>query len=425
MLNKQIAKIFKDMSFLFEMEEISFKPRAYQNAANSLEALAEEAAEIYKREGLVALQKIPDVGRGIAEKIEEDLKTGKIKEHEALKNNMPVDIEELRGVEGLGPKMIKIIYKKLGVKNLDELYLAAKNGKLRALPRFGEKLENNILNAAEFKIRHKKEDVLSEEAVDAEMKKMLSGVVGLKDIKGDLQLQTSWSDGANLIYEMAERAAGLNYEYIAITDHTKSLTVAQGLSGKDLLRQAEEIKSMNQKFAKENKPLKIFCGAEVNINKDGTLDIKDKVLSRLDFVGASIHSHFRLGRAEQTNRLIRVMENKNIDIIFHPTGRAVGRRAPIDIDFGEFFVAAAKTKTILEINGHPGRLDLHEEHIRAAKKFGVKFIINTDAHSAREMDFMKYGVYLARRAGLAKKDILNTFSPAEFEEIIRKSKNER
>lgn len=188
-----------------------------------------------------------------------------------------------------------------------------------------------------------------------------------------------------------------------------------------LLRQMKEIEKINKAFSVKRLAFRILTGAEVNIKKDGSLDIDDDTLAKLDVVGAAIHSHFRLSKKEQTERLIRAMEHPHVDIIFHPTARVVTRREPIELDREAIMKAAKRTGTVLEIDAHPWRLDLKDDHIRMALAFGVKLVIDTDAHSAAELRYLEYGIAQARRAGATKKDILNTLPVDEFlKELKRK-----
>lgn len=424
MFNKTLAKIFREFAFFLEMENIPFKPRAYEKAANSFKYLNYDIKEIYKKKGNEALLEIENVGHGIAKKIIEYIKTGKIKEYEKFKKKYPIDIDALNKIEGIGVKIIKLLYEKLKIKNINELKKAAKIGILKKLPHFGEKLETKILKSIEFQKKS-----VSKIPLDYEIKKIelntLPNIIKLKDIKGDLQIQTNWTDGTNSIEEIAEYARNLKYKYIAITDHTKSLAMVHGSDEKKLLKQIKKIELLNLKLQTKNYKLKILSGAEVNILKDGSLDINDKILEKLDFVGGAIHSHFHLNASEQTKRLIKVMENKHIDIIFHPTARVINKRAPIEFDLEKIFKTASKTKTILEINAHPSRLDLKEEHIKLAKKIGVKFMINTDAHSVLDMNLMKYGIFLAQKELLSKKDVLNTLPINKLLKILKKPKEKR
>jgi len=561
MMNQEIAKILYEVAQYLEMKEIPFKPRAYEKVAHSVEALEEDIADIYKKGGVKALQEISGVGKAIAERIEEFLQTGRVKSFERLKKEIPVNIEALTAIEGVGPKMVKKFYEKLGVKTVSDLEKAAKKGKIRKLEGFKEKTEENILKGIEFlklssgrfllgdilplmreiearlsklkevkkaalagSIRRWKETVgdgdiqvvsnkpekvmdffislpeviniyakgktkssvklkngmnidlrvVPEKSFGAAMqyftgdkyhnihlrqiaikkgyklneygvfrgKKQIAGktekevykVLGLdwippemrvnsgeiavaqqnklpklidyQDLKGDLQVQTDWTDGANSIEEMAKEAQRLGLEYIAITDHTKYLAMTGGLDERRLLRQMAYIDKLNIKF--KSKKFRILKGAEVNILKGGGLDIEDEVLAKLDVVGAAVHSHFNLSQDEMTKRIIRAMENPNVDIIFHPTGRIINRRKAYDLDIDQIIKVAKKTKTALEIDAYPDRLDLKDEHIRKCVEAGVKLAIDSDAHNILHMKHLEYGIAQARRGWAEKKDIINT-----------------
>ena len=574
MKNQELAKILFEFAELYDMQEIPFKPRAFERASEALTALDRDVEDIYKKEGLKGLQEIPAVGRGIAERIEEYLKTGRVREYNALKKKFPVDIAGLSSIEGVGPKLIKLLYQKLKIKNVSELEKAAKAGKLRVLPRMGEKLEKKILKGVEFKkegggrfalgeilplareirerllkikgveavelagsLRRWQETIgdldilaISEEpekiadyfskmpevqhvyahgdtkvmvrlnppaggGIDADLrvvpaqsfgaalqyftgnkdhnvevrkiaikkgyklneyglfkgKKVVAArteeeiyeklgmetpppelrlnrgeveaaiahklpkLIGYGDLRGDVQIQTSWTDGKNSIEEMVEEAEKIGHGYIAITDHTKSLAMTGGADEKKLSKQMAEIDKIQKKFP----GIKILKGAEVNILKDGTLDIKDEVLAKLDVVGAAVHSLFNLSKAEQTKRIIKAMENPHLDILFHPTGRIINRRKPYEVDIEAIIKAAKRTGTILEIDAHPWRLDLKDEHIKMAREAGVKMVIDTDAHSVSELHYLEYGIAQARRAWCAKKDIINTLPLKEFMKALK------
>ena len=202
--------------------------------------------------------------------------------------------------------------------------------------------------------------------IEAALKNKLPKLIGYADLKGDLQIQTSWTDGRNSIEEMAREAEKLEHEYIAITDHTKALAMTGGSDETKLLRQMAEIDKINKKFHASGFKVHVLKGAEVNILKDGTLDIKDEVLAKLDIVGAAVHSLFNLSKAEQTKRIIKAMENPHLDILFHPTGRIINRRKPYEVNMEAVIKAAKRTGTILEIDAHPWRLDLKDEHIKMA-----------------------------------------------------------
>ncbi len=560
--NREIAKILFEMAAFFEMQEVEFKPRAYEGAALGIESLDEEVVTLYKTGGLKRLMEIPGVGKGIAEHLEELYKTGHFKEYEALKKKVPVRISELVAIEGVGPKMVKVLWEKLGIRNLLDLERAARAGRVRKLPHFGIKSEEKILKGIAFlkqsggrrimgtllpevrqweetirafpdvekitvagSIRRRKEtigdidivvvssrpakmmerfltlpdishvygkgltkmNVKLKNGLDADVrvvppesfgaalnyftgsknhniklreiaikkgfklneyglfrdKKMVAGkteeeiykrlgleyiepemredtgeiegarlgalpkLVGYKDLKGDLQVQTDWTDGEDTIERMAEAAQECGLEYIAITDHTKSLAMTSGADEKKLLRQKEVIEKLDTKFRVQG--FRILTGAEVNIMKDGSLDIADAVLRKLDVVGAAVHSHFKLSRDEQTKRVIRAMENPHVDIIFHLTGRIINRRGPIEINIKEVIKVAKQTGTVLEINAYPDRSDLKDEYIRMCVEAGVRMAINSDAHAAGHFKYLEHGIAQARRGWATRRDIINAW----------------
>jgi DNA polymerase (family 10) len=245
--------------------------------------------------------------------------------------------------------------------------------------------------------------------IEAAQAGKLPDLIGYDDLRGDLQTQTTWTDGANSIEEMAAAAQRLGREYIAITDHTKGLAM-MGADEKQLRQQMKAIDKLN----KQLKDFTVLKGAEVNINKDGTLDIDDETLAQLDVVGVAVHSHFNLSRAEQTRRVIRAMENPNADIFFHPTARVIQKREPIDLDIEAVIAAAKRTGTILEIDAYPERLDLKDEHVRKAIAAGVKLAIDTDAHSVNHLGYLHFGIATARRGWATRADVVNALPVRAF-----------
>jgi DNA polymerase (family 10) len=234
-------------------------------------------------------------------------------------------------------------------------------------------------------------------------------LVDYGSLKGDLQVHSENSDGTATIEEMARGAKAFGLDYIAITDHTKSLTIAGGLEEQELLEQADRITQLNDSLGKE---FRILSSAEVNILKDGSLDISNTVLDKLDIVGAAIHSHFNLPIETQTERLIKAANNPNVDILFHPTGRIINRRAGYPVDIERVIDVAKDTETVLEIDAHYDRLDLKDEHVRRAIKEGVKLVVDSDAHHPIHYSFLTFGVAQARRGWAMQSDILNTL-PAD------------
>lgn len=568
MKNQEIAQIFYEIAGFLEMEKIQFKPYAYQKAAVALEALEEPIEEIYKKGGIKTLEEIPGVGKSIAEKIEEYLKTGRIKYYQDLKKKTPVNMEELVRVEGLGPKKVKVLYQKLGIRNLKGLEKAAKAHKIAPLAGFGEKTEKNILEGIGFLKRSKGRFLLGEilpkakeayeklknlkevEKIDyaGSLRRMketigdvdflvvsknpgkvmdffvkLPGVVriwgkgqtkasvrtkdgfdmdvrvvpkksygaalqyftgskehnivtrriamekGLKlseyglfrgnkmivsekeediyralglcwmppemrenqgeieaslrqiqgespglpkvidygDIKGDLHCHSKWDGGANPISEMAETAREMGYEYFGVADHTKFLRIEQGLDERKLSAQRKEIDKLNAKYKARNIKFRILQGCEANILSDGSIDVKDEALKKLDYVIAGVHSSFKMEKTKMTERIIKAMKNPNVDIISHPTGRILKRRDEYQIDFDKILRVAKETGTILEINAFPERLDLNDQNIRRAKEAVVKMVINTDSHHKDQLRFIEFGIAQARRGWAEKADIIN------------------
>lgn len=567
MKNLEVAEILYKVANLLELkDEIIFKVLAYRKAAQNIEGFSQDIAEIYKNGGPKALQELPGIGKAIAGKIEEILNTGKLRYLEDLKKKIPIDVDALMNIEGLGPKRIGTLYKKLNVKNVNDLKRVAKAGKIRNLSRFGPKAEENILKAIEFSraakqrfvlgyvwpqilelekklkdvgeikrleicgsARRRKETigdldilaisnnsrkvmdyfthldlvkrisakgntkstvvlknnmqvdlrVLAKESfgaamqyfignkehniklrriaiskgyklseyglfkgkkiiaadneedvykklgldyvepemredqgeIELAMKHKLPKLVKLSDIKGDQHMHTKQSDGLNTMEEMIEKAISLGREYIVISDHTGFLQIAGALNERQLLKQIEYVKKMNRRYGDE---IKIFSGCEVDIKDNGQPGMKNLILKQLDVVNASIHSGFKESEDKITKRTIAAMENENVDIIGHPTGRILQKREPFAISMEKVFEKAKETGTCLEINAFPTRLDLKDVYIRKAINNKVKLVISTDAHHTSHQEFMQFGVWQARRGWAEAKDILNTLTIAKF-----------
>lgn len=251
--------------------------------------------------------------------------------------------------------------------------------------------------------------------IAAAEKHALPKLIELADVKGDLQMHSTASDGKNSIEEMAEAARELGHEYIAITDHSKAVTVANGLDEKRLEAHIKKLRAANEKGL----GIRVLAGSEVDIMKDGSLDYSDEALAQLDVVVCSIHSYFNLDRAEMTERMLAAIENPYCQIIGHPTGRLLLKREPLPYDMEKVLDACAKHGVAMECNSYPDRLDLKDVHLRMCKERGVKVVISTDSHTASNLKFIKYGVTTARRAWLTKKDVINTFPINEFLEALR------
>jgi DNA polymerase (family 10) len=557
--NAEVARALREMALFLEMEGVPFKPRAYEKAALAVEALDRPVAAIAAEQGRKGLDALPGVGKGIAERIDELLRTGRMRDLEELRRATPVDVLGLTAIEGIGPHAAKALYAGLGVRDLRDLEAACREGRVRALPHFGAKSEAKILRglallaqaggrqllgrvlplardleqrlaslpgvtraAVAGSIRRRKETIgdldflvaardaaavsrafaaLPEVAhvhargptktlvrlaigIDADLRvvpevsfgaalayftgskahnvalrriaqargwklneyglfrgeRRLAGAteeevyeaLGLAfvppelredrgeieaaragklpaliehgDLRGDLQIQTDWTDGTASIEQMAAAAKERGLEYIAITDHTRDLAMARGCDEARLLEQRDAIARLNRKL----RGFRVLSGAEVNIRKDGTLDVDDAALAQLDVVGAAIHTHFHQPRAEATRRVIRAMENPHVDVLFHPTARSIGRREPVDLDVDAVIRAAVETGTVLEIDALPERLDLKDEYVRKAVEAGAKLAIDSDAHQTAHLACAdELGVAVARRGWARRRDVVN------------------
>jgi DNA polymerase (family 10) len=574
--NADIAKAMRDIGFLIEVENggsnnnAQFKARAYYKAADTIANLHENLVDIYSKNGIEGLLEIPSIGKAIASKIEEFVKTGGIRYLEELKTKIPINIDELYGIEGIGPKTIKMLYDKLQIKNLTEFEKAAEEGRLRNVPGFTERKEHDILKRIEFfkkgkgrriigeiyprakqieerllkiegvkrtivagSLRRMKETIgdidylviaddpekvieffvkmpevdeiigngpakafvrlaggvdadllvvpeeswgsalqyftgskvhsvelrkiaiakglrlnewgvfkgdvrvagateeevyrsvglqwippeMRENAGEIELARQnrLPPLVEYGSLKGDLQVHSDNSDGTATIEEMARGAKAFGLEYIAITDHTKSLALAGGLDEQELLEQVDVIAELNDKF----EDMHILSSAEVNIMKDGSLDMSNSVLDKLDIVGAAIHSNFNLPIEVQTERLAKAAKNPSIDILFHPTGRLINKREGYPVDVEKLINVALDTNTILEVDAHYDRLDLKDEYIKMAVKKGAKLVIDSDAHHPIHQAFLMFGIAQARRGWAKQSDVLNTLPAGELLKALK------
>lgn len=246
----------------------------------------------------------------------------------------------------------------------------------------------------------------------------LPRLIEVGNIRGDLHVHSTWSDGHHSILEMAEAARAKGYEYIAITDHSQSLGVAGGLTPEQLLLQIEEIRALNERWD----DFCILAGTEVDILPDGTLDFDDDLLRQLDIVIASVHSAMNQDEATMTERIVAAMRNPYVDVIGHPTGRLLGRRDPYPVNIERIIQVAAETGTCLEINASPERLDLKDVHARSAKDAGVLLTVNTDAHRIEGLQQMSYGITVARRAWLEAGHVLNSLPLDELRRTLKRSK---
>lgn len=569
--NADIAAVFEEIADRLEIQGANpFRIRAYRNAARTLAELSQEVRLLLERGE--DLTRLPGIGEDLAAKIREISETGHCSLLDRLRRELPPAVTELLQIPGLGPKRVKALYHDLDVQTVEQLYRAARDGRIRALPGFGEKTELNILQAVEahvsqtrrFKLavaaqyaealtaflkdvpgvkqvtmagsfRRMREtvgdlDILVTAAADSPVMPRFTGYdeianvlsagttrasvvlksglqidlrvvaqesygaalhyftgskahniairriaqkLGLKineygvfrgderiagedetsvyrsvglpyiapelredrgeieaaregrlpklvefaDLRGDLHAHTKATDGHDSLRDMALAAKALGLEYLAITEHSRHLTVAHGLDPLRLARQCEEIDRLNA----ELEGITLLKGIEVDILEDGSLDLPDDVLSRLDLVIGAVHSKFHLSRAKQTERILRAMDHPHFTMLAHPSGRLIAQREPYDVDTLRIIRHAKARGCFLELNAHPERLDLLDSHCLMAREEGVLVSINSDAHSRFDFANLRYGVGQARRGWLEKNDVLNTRPLAALRALLKRT----
>ncbi|MGC9472456.1 MAG: DNA polymerase/3'-5' exonuclease PolX [Bacteroidales bacterium] len=569
--NKMIADILNEVADLLEIQdENPFRIRSYRNAARTVSGLTKNITELAKNPE--EIENLPGIGESMAEKIVEMAKTGKLKQLEKLKKELPSSLTDIMKLEQIGPRRTKLLYDQLHITSIGELKKAAEEGKIAELEGFGKKTVKNILKEIEEyaekggsgrcklaeageivapllehlsdkadkvvvagSYRRKKEtvgdidilatggkpetlmkhfekyedtaDVLAsgktkssvrlksgmqvdlrlvdkksygsallyftgskehsvalrkiarekgfklneyglfegEKKLVSESEEKIYRKLGLRyiepelregrgeceaarenklprlitedDIRGDLHTHTDATDGRSSIKEMATAAREKGYEYLAVTDHSKKVTMAHGLDEKRLRKQMKEIDRLNG----ELKNFRILKSVEVDILEDGSLDLPDEVLKELDLVTCSIHYHRNLSKKQQTRRILRAMENPYFNILGHPTGRLINERSPIEIDLKKVMKEALEQGCFLEVNANPDRLDLNDRDILMAREMGLKLAISTDAHTTGQLANMKYGVAQARRGWLEKADVINTRPWNELKKLLERS----
>ena len=575
--NKAIAGILYETADLLEIDgQDSFRIRSYRTAAQAIEALPHQIADIITEPK--KLLEVPGIGKSMLGHLQQILGEGRLALHAELLEKYRPSMLELLKIQGLGPKTIALIWSAYQTCDLEGVEKLAREGKIRILPRMGEKHEQKLLKAIEDyrriggrflldaagavadklvehlsqvpgvekvtpagSLRRGREtigdlDVLvtgaacvddacreklvehlirfpglmqiiaqgenkvsfrqrsgmqvdvrllppdsfgaalqyftgskahnvalrqralkmgftlseyslarldnqkpvagkTEEEIYAKLKldyippelrenqgeieaaanQALPALVSQADIQGDVHMHTVETDGRCTIEEMADAARTRGYNYVAITDHSKNLAFANGLDDKRALEHIKRIRAAKEKVD----GIRIFAGIEVDILADGSLDLSDSVLAEMDIVIASVHSHFNQDRAQMTSRFLKAIENPNVSLIGHPTGRILLRRDAYQLDMDAILKAAAQHKVAMELNSYPDRLDLNDFHLRLAKGYGVKIVINTDSHHTSHMEKIRYGVLQARRAWLTKDDVLNTLPAQKFAKAIK------
>jgi DNA polymerase (family 10) len=580
MENVEIAQLLNQYADLLEIQGADlFRIRAYRNAARTIESLSQPVVRLLEEGKDLKKLKLPGIGKGMTEHIEEIVKTGTLGALKELRKKLPGAVDELLEIEGLGPKRTKLLYEKLGVGSIKQLEQAIDAGKVDSLAGFGKKSVEKIRQAMQnlakrpkrFKLLDadqlvrplieylreggaieqlevagsyrrrmetvgdidiltasnnpkavmqrfqtypdvervsaagttrgtvilrsglqvdlrilprqsygaalhyftgskahniavrtlgverglriseygifrvpkgkkaeklgveegeriggaKEEDVFHAVKMDwvppelredrgeiqAAQKHKLPNLIVLEDIRGDLHLHSKWTDGNSTILEMVRACKARGYQYCAITDHSKAVRVAGGLSAEDFKRQFEEIEQARAKV----RGITVFTGCEVDILPDGSLDLPDDLLQRLDVVVAAVHSKMDMSQSEMTNRVLKALANPSVNILAHPTGRLINEREPFAIDLAQIFHAAKENDIAIELNAQPDRLDLNDLHVFRAREIGVKIAIHTDAHNAEQLHFIQYGINQARRGWLEKHHVLNTMARPQLE----------
>jgi DNA polymerase (family 10) len=250
--------------------------------------------------------------------------------------------------------------------------------------------------------------------IEAAASGTLPRLLSLDDIRGDLQMHSTWSDGKESVEQMLEACAARGYDYFAITDHSKALAMTGGMDAKKLKAQWDEVAEVTARHAE----IRLLRGMEVDILRDGGLDLEDELLAELDIVLVSVHSYFDLPPTEQTERILRALRHPEVNILAHPTGRLIQRREPMQFDVDEVLRCAAEEGVVVELNANPERLDLRDTHLIRAKELGLSVVISTDAHRSQDLDLMRYGVDQARRAWLTADDVINTWPLERVLEVL-------
>lgn len=575
MQNNEIANVFNQIAELLEIRggkaANPFRIRAYRNAAITISHLPHSVAKMI--DDGEDLTQLPGIGKDLAGKVEEMVKTGELKYLKKLQKGIAPGLVELLHLPSLGPKKVQILAKKLKVKDIKSLKEAARTHKIQRLSGFGEKTEkkilasitsyqtterripwldaeqiiapyldylnklkqiekltiagsfrrcqeivgdidilvvssdakkvmdyfttyediHNVIAAGEskstvqlrsglqvdlrvinkqsygaallyftgsknhnielrkialkkgykineygvFRKKSKKPIAGKTEAevyqclhlkwippelrelrgeIEAAKKNKLPSLITLNDIRGDLHCHTKESDGHDTLNTMARAAKEHGYQYLAITDHSPHMGITKGLDKKRLIKQIRAIDRLNGKL----KGITLLKGAEIDILKDGSLDEPEELLRELDITVCSVHGHFQLSRKQQTERILKAMDNPHFKILGHPTGRLINKRAPYNVDMEKILEGAKKRGVFVELDSQPDRLDLNDDYCKLAREIGVKVSIASDAHYKTNLDFMRLGVQQARRGWLEKKDVINTRTLKQLQKLLKR-----
>jgi DNA polymerase (family X) len=564
------AVLLEYADLLAILSEDKFKPRSYEKAARAVGGYHADIGTLEPAEIL----KIPNVGKSIAEKIQEFLREGTMETLESLRAKIPPGVRDIIAVPGVGPKKAMILYQDLGIANIDDLRDAVESGRIAELKGFGARTESNIrrglerlqqqtgralasvaMDLAEYFIERigsnvdveridyagslrrmvetigdvdllvasddpvpvmdaftgvgivervlakgeAKSSVLTKEGlqvdlrvvpaeawgaamiyftgskahniriremavrkglklneyglfdaksgelivaqteqevyerlglpwipptmredrgeVEAALDGSLPDVVTQKQLRGDLHTHTNLTDGLASLEQMLETASAMKYAYYAVTDHAPNLFM-QRMTDEKMLAQRERLRKLQPKYPK----MTLLHGTELNIDPEGNVDWGPEFLDGFDVRVASVHSMFGQSKDDMTRRIVRAMENPYVNVIGHPTTRKINQRQPVEFDLEEVFAAAARTGTALEVNAYPDRLDLKDEHVMWAKRYGVKFAVDTDSHATTHLDHMRYGVAVAQRGWLTKDDVINAWPLGKLRTFLRKGR---
>jgi histidinol phosphatase-like PHP family hydrolase/predicted flap endonuclease-1-like 5' DNA nuclease len=426
--NEEVAALLREYADLLGLAGGDpFRVRTYERAAKSVGGHPGDLAAIPDS----GLTKIPGVGKSIAGKIADIRRTGSFAALEEVRAMVPPGARQLSKVPGVGPKRALQIAGQLGITSTAELAEAVRAGRLRGIAGLGPKSEETILRglgvadtdgALHEGLRALRDDP-SVDDIAAVLAAHLGpaadgpGLLSVDDIRGDLHTHTDLTDGIVPLRGMLEAAQARGYAYYAVTDHAPNL-VMQRMTNEKMLAQREELRALADEFE-----MALLHGTELNIAPDGSVDWDEDFLSGFDVCVASVHSSFGQDRATMTRRFVTAAENPRVNVIGHPMTRKVGRRPPVDADLDALYEACARTGTALEINASPDRMDLPPEHIAAAKGAGVKFAIDTDAHSLVDLTNLRYGVAAARFGGLTSDDVINAWPLPRLEEFLRKGRS--
>jgi len=418
--NLAIARVLDEIADLLEIkDENPFKIRAYRNAAETIADEPEPVAALSPQARLA----LPGIGKDLAAKIGELVQTGAIAYHQQLLQEFPPTMLDLLRLQGVGPKTVARLYREIGVGSLEELERAAGDGRIRRMKGMGVKKESQILKALEQRRRHGSGGLFNDigdiaAALDAELAGAAPPLVILKDLRGDGHCHTTKTDGRDSIEAMARAAQASGLQYLAVTEHSKSLAMANGLDEAGALAHARAIRDVNARLD----GFTLLAGIECDIRADGRMDLAEDCLAELDIVNASIHSGFSQEAAQMTERLLRAIACPWVDVIAHPLGRRLLKRDAHKADMASVFAAAARAGVAMEINSQIERLDLDETHARQARDAGVLITISSDAHSTHALGGLRWGVAIARRARLTPADVLNTRSVQEFRASLRRNR---